>query len=463
MKKIIAFAMIAVFTLSYMTTFAEEIDEPEFDLIVNNGEVENEAITEPEFIEGTLTTEETSTDIDEKGTEVIEEETESSAEELPEESTEASSESESTEPSSEELSTEPSTEATDSSSEPVDEHTEGADEETTEEVTEPVTEDVIENPSEEPQTQPQEEMSSENEENYGIDLLSIYQEEPPSLNYVGVSTSGSMAEILIEGDNLFGVNAAIKITSVGDNKIVYMRQIKIYSYGGCVVDADLSGYKSQLFTLSVACGKAGRYEQLFVCGEAEKLTCTHKLTGISVSAKADIGKAQTIGVKITEMNGEIVFARQMETATDGSYNFTAEFPTVKNNSEYMVFVTENLTGRQFVKKVGVMLPDDFVMTKTAAIQTEAGGMGEVIIYGKNLNDTSRYIYEIEYNASDLKVNYMNLVGDEVTVISVSKGRIVFESKNRNMSGKKWSGTINAVQFTSLTGKSSEVRLSVYAQ
>lgn len=454
MKKIIAIVMIAAFTLTYMTTFAEEIDEPEFDLIVNNSEAENEDTTEPEFIEDILTTEEDSTEIDEEETEVLEEETESFPEELPEESTEASSE---------EPSEEPSTETREPSSEYIDEPTEGADEEASEEITEPVAEDVIENPSEEPQTQPQEEMSSENEENYGIDLLSIYQEEPPVLNYVGVSTLGSIAEILVEGDNLLGVNTAVKITSVGDDKIVYMRQIKIDSYGGCVLIADLSDYKTQLFKLSVACGKAGRYEQLFVCGESEKLICTHKLTGISVSAKADIGKAQAIGIKITEMNGEIVFARQMETAADGSYNFTAEFPTAKNNSEYMVFVTENLTGRQFVKKVGVMLPDGFVMTKTAAIQADAGGMGEVIVYGKNLDDTSRYIYEIEYNASDLKVNYTNLIGDEVSVISMSEGRIVFESKNRNISGKKWAGTINAVQFTSLTGKSSEVRLSVYAR
>lgn len=300
------------------------------------------------------------------------------------------------------------------------------------------------------------------DEDYGIAPLSIFQEEPACLEDVIIVADGSAAEIIVCGYSLEGKKACVKIVPVGDERsIAYMRQIQIDSYGSCIINADLSASHSQLFKITVDCGIAGRVEKVFACGESDKLNCTRGLLGIGISAKADMKAAQMIAVKITDTNGNIVFAKQVMSSADGSYSLSAEFEGIDKSKEYIVSVTEGKTGRQYVKNVGMLLPEAAVTEKTCTLSGSAGGRGEVVVFGKNLTNTSEYVYELTYNSSALRVKYANLLGGNINILSAGDGCIIFTSENRNSTGNLWSGTINAVQFELLSGSASTVTLRVY--
>lgn len=306
---------------------------------------------------------------------------------------------------------------------------------------------------------PQKETSDEQTEG-DMALLAIFQEEPAILSDIIIDTYAATAEIVLSGSGLEGTTACVKIVPVGDEKnIAYIRQLAVDNYGGCIFSADLSGINSQLFKITADCGRAGRIEKLFTCGEAEKLICKRNLLSIGVSGTADVKTEQNINIKITDTNGNIKYARQVKSSADGSYSINAAFDGIDSNAEYIVSVTEEKTGRQFVKKTGILTPESAVYEKSCMVSgTE--GRGEVVIFGKNLADTSKYLYEVTYNPSAMRVKYDNLIGSNIKILSTGEGRIVFSSENRNDAGKLWSGTINALQFELLSG-SGNVTLRVY--
>ncbi len=306
---------------------------------------------------------------------------------------------------------------------------------------------------------PEKESSDEQTEG-DMALLAIFQEEPAILNDVIIDTYGTTAEIVLSGSGLEGTTACVKIVPVGDEKnIAYIRQLAVDNYGGCIFNVDLSGINSQLFKITADCGRAGRIEKLFTCGEAEKLICKRSLLSIGVSGTADVKTEQNINVKITDTNGNIKFVRQIKSSADGSYSINAAFDGIDNSTEYIVSVTEEKTGRQFVKKTGILTAESAVYEKSCTV-SGTGGRGEVVIFGKNLADTSKYLYEVTYNPSAMRVKYDNLIGSNIKILSTGEGRIVFSSESRNDAGKLWSGTINALQFELLSG-SGNVTLRVY--
>lgn len=302
----------------------------------------------------------------------------------------------------------------------------------------------------------------DNYEDYEIEAFSFTPLTHPTIYNVFVDVYSGVAEITVYGDSLEGKTVGLKIVPIGnEDKIVYARQIEIGSYSGCVVTADLNGSESQLFRLTVEGGDLGRYDSIFSCGEADKLTCTRTATGVKVESTADIAATQNVVVKIMDGREE-VFVRQIKTDSLGKYSVSALLPDA--NGDYIVYVTEGLTGRQYAKTVGSQVGTGAVYTTEHTITGSAGKQIEAIIYAKDIRDTSKYTYEIIYDSSALSVKNMDLLGDNIHIISFEKGRIVFTSSDRNLNGKVWSGTINALLFEFLSGSSeAKITLNVYDQ
>lgn len=302
----------------------------------------------------------------------------------------------------------------------------------------------------------------ETKENYNeIVLLSIPALTPPAIDNVYVDAYAGIAEILVSGVELDGVTIGMKIVPIGnESEIVYVRQIMIDSYGGCIAVADLSGSSSQLFKLTVEAGDLGRFERIFTCGEAEKLKCTRTVSNIKIEATADIPTEQIIAIKVLSIDGEVKYVCQKKTNSDGSYSVNIPLPT---DDEYIVYVTEGKTGRQFIKTVDTKISSENQFSSKQTISGSAGEYKEAVVCAKNITDISKYIYEIEYDSSVLSVKNINpLLESNIKIVSFDRGCVAFTSSNRNIAGHLWTGTINVVQFELLrdTDKT-EISLNIY--
>lgn len=300
------------------------------------------------------------------------------------------------------------------------------------------------------------------EENYEMELASTYQEQTPNLENIFVDVIGDTASIFLEGNNLEGEKVCVKIVPIdNEENIAYIRQLEAEYDTVCSFEVNLSGYSSQLFKITANCGSGIGIEKLFVCGESNKLKLKRDPVGINISATANVEEKQKITVKIEDMNATTVYTRQIISNADGSYSVDASFPSINKEEEYIIFVTEEKSNMQFVQKVGIFLPESAVLQKSNTITGGLGHCGDVVIYGKNLSDTSKYIYELMYNSSELKLKYANIMGENIKILNINDGNIVFVSENRNIEGKLWSGTVNVVMFEALSENSATVTLSVY--
>lgn len=300
------------------------------------------------------------------------------------------------------------------------------------------------------------------DEDYEIALIGTYQKQMPKLENIFVDVIGYTASILIEGNNLEGEKVCVKIVPIDNQEnIAYIRQVEAEYDTVCSLDVELSGYSSQLFKITANCGSGTGIEKLFVCGESNKLNLKRDPVAINISATANVEEEQRITVKIEDMNGTTVFMRQIKSNAAGNYSVNASFPSINKEKEYIIFVTEEKSNMQFVQKVGVFLPESAVFQKSNTISGGLGHCGDVVIYGKNLSDTSKYIYELTYNSSELKLKYANLIGENIKILSINNGSIVFVSENRNIEGKLWSGTVNVVMFEALSENPATVTLGIY--
>lgn len=321
--------------------------------------------------------------------------------------------------------------------------------------------DADDEPDDETRDDEDADAESDAEDENEIMPLMIFQELPPYLADVVVSTTDYVADVMIVGDNLANEPIRVKIVPVGDEKnIAYMRQIRAESYGGCMFSADLSGCDSQLFKITVDAGRAGRIEKLFVCGETNKLTCTRGAMDISVSGIADVKAVQNVTVKITDTSGVPVYVRQIRSKSNGAYSVNATFEDINSDTEYIVHVTEGKTGRQFVKRAGVVTPDRYIYYKECVISGNTGDYGEVVLYGKNITHSYEYTFELTFDPTKVRVKNANIVGSTVKILSYSEGRLVFKSSISNTN--VWSGTLNAVQFQ-LLDKRASVILRAYGE
>lgn len=301
----------------------------------------------------------------------------------------------------------------------------------------------------------------ENKEN-GNEIMPLFITPliPPTIDDVYVDANSGIVEIVINGVALDGTTVGMKIVPLGnEGEIAYIRQIVIDGYSGCFAVADLSESSSQLFKLTVDAGDLGRFERIFTCGEAEKLKCTRTVSGIKIEATADIPTEQDIAVKILNSEGTVQYIGQKKTDSNGSYSINVSLPS---DDKYIVYVTEGLTGRQFIRSVGKEITSDVLFTAKQSIGGKAGEYKEALLYAKNIDNTSKYTYELKYDSSVLSVKNMDLLKGHVKVKSFERGRIVFTSDNRSMSDYVWSGTINGVQFELLqTVSSTEISINIY--
>ncbi|MGM9551536.1 MAG: hypothetical protein ACI3XA_04705 [Clostridia bacterium] len=428
------------------TTVAEDIVEPEFSLFVATvTEVEGETETEIE---------ETENQTDEVESETIE--------------------------------------ATVTESDIVEEATEAVVEETE---TEPMTEAVVEEtPSEyetesegELESMPMGEVTEAETMEFATEISSeVIEEKPeyiePTVNAIVIgdetTTEGKRIFIQIMGENLLDKCANIKVRPINTYKdFYYIRTIILDNDFSNDVRIALPEDATGLYRVDISVENTARETKVVAIGESSdsELKCEAYRKTALITGQSKTEGVKAVSIKILNDDGNIVFLRQINTAEDGSYSLNVTLPAESMN--YVVWAVVEGESNGYVKTMTLFGPDSEKANITYTLTGEENEIADVLVYGKNILDKSKYVYEIDYseNATAFEIfdlcaftrdketdkGYTENIKIEILSVSGGKIRFVVENDSEFDNEKLWSGIINVVRLKKTTNQGVNITLRVY--
>lgn len=372
----------------------------------------------------------------------------------------------------------------------VEESTEAVVEETE---TEPMTEAVVEeNPSEyetenELESMPVGEVAEAETMEVSTEIPSdIVEEESeyvkPIINDIVIgdelTTAGERILILIEGENLFNKCANIKVRPINTYKdFYYIRTIVLDSDSNNSVRIALSEDAVGLYRVDVDVEKVARETKVVAIGESsdEELKCeANRKTAVITGQSKTVG-VKPVNIKILNDDGNIVFLRQITTQEDGSYSLNVTLPAESMN--YVVWAVVEGETNGYVKTMTPFGPDSEIANITYTLTGAENEVKDVLVYGKNLLDKSKYVYEIDYSENSTAFEIFDLCAFtrdketdsgyaenvKIEILSVNNGKIRFVVENDSEfdNDKMWSGIINVVRLKKTTSQNVNITLKVY--
>ncbi len=319
------------------------------------------------------------------------------------------------------------------------------------------------NIEEETMTETEQPTEAFSEEVFDGELLEpyYYEAEPQAEVYdVGISVDdkAKTAEINISGVSLTDRLVSIKISPLGGyNEVYYIRSVKLSSDAETIF-AGLPQDAAGLCSVDVDMAELGHWRKIAVAGESENLTCVSNRKTAVISGKCSKTGINSVQIKVMDENGNVVFLRQKNSDADGSFTLNVTLPA--ESPSYVVWVTVGTEPGGYAKTIVPFRPTEAKYTYEFSAEKAAGEYTDVAIYGKNIADKKKYVYELDYSAATNVLTLTDacaLNGDKVLapgicdntdieIISITDGKIRFVVNSDVNDGMLWSGTLNLIRF-----------------
>lgn len=275
---------------------------------------------------------------------------------------------------------------------------------------------------------------------------------------ISVDAEAKSAEIIIDGANITDRLVSVKIAPLGGySALYYIRNVKLDSDIG-IIYAMLPSDADGLCKVDVDMAELGHWSKIAVIGESENLTCVSNRKTAVISGNSKTAGIKSVQIKVMDENGEVVFLRQKNSNADGSFELRATLPA--ESPTYVVWVTVSGENGGYAKTI---TPYNSSEAKYTYEFASSGGVGEytdVAIYGKNITDKTKYVYELDYSSSADVLTLVDACGftgnkelaagfcenTDIEIISVSNGKIRFVVNSSVEENKLWAGTLNLIRF-----------------
>lgn len=293
-----------------------------------------------------------------------------------------------------------------------------------------------------------------------------------------VTTEGEEIFVQIEGENLLDKCANIKVRPTNTYKnFYYIRTIVLENDFDNMIRIALPEGSAGLYRVDVDVEKVARETKVIAIGESgdSELKCEANRKTAVITGQSKTEGEKAIMVKIVDDSGKIVYLRQLTTEADGSYVINATLP--EESAIYIVWVTVEGESSGYVKTMIPFGPNNMISENTYTLISNENEINSVIVYGKNITDKGKYIYEVDYSESAAMIEIADLCAftrdNEISkgytenrkmeVLSVSGGKIRFVVENdaEYNNSKAWSGIVNVLKLKKLTSQGVNITLRVY--